>query len=211
MITVSSPVPRCRLKRYTVKELCTDEVRHIMKWYFFGLRRQWQCHIIGMFGDLEDLLQSSVLLLLRFPPARELSLTTVSIRALRWTIGQASACMSRRGRIHFFDHKPLEDVHCVEHHFPDDQDLGPSLIAAISLLPKQWSRILLARSGLGEKISGRTLGKEYGLSHQRIQQIEAKAASRLSDPCYNLFRFYRDLYLKDEWQWMPSKTPRTQQ
>ena len=80
-------------------------------------------------------------------------------------------------------------------------DLRGKLEAALDLLPPREARILRLRYGLadGESYSLEEIGKKFGLSRERVRQLQKKALQRLS---HNL-SLRRDLRV-----YLPGPTPR---
>lgn len=74
---------------------------------------------------------------------------------------------------------------------PDDEAesalLGESLTEALSELSDRERRILRLRYGLetGEPMTLDQVGQEFGLTRERIRQIESKALEKLSHPMHS--------------------------
>ena len=76
---------------------------------------------------------------------------------------------------------------------PEDEaeksDLAESLRMVLAMLPEREAKVLRLRYGLDDGIQ-RTLeqvGKEFGVTRERIRQIEAKAFRRIRHPKYNKY------------------------
>lgn len=136
---------------------------------------------------LSDLLQFTEAALLRFPNFGRKSLNEVKefLSERDLTLNQSNVVFSKS----VVERKQPRDVvsDCAEHDVKEEID---------ELKDERTIDIIRARVGFGKRKTLQDLGLEYGITRERIRQIEAKGITKILKKPNNLFSMWNELILE---------------
>lgn len=136
---------------------------------------------------LSDLLQFTEAALLRFPNFGRKSLNEVKefLSERDLTLNQSNVVFSKS----VAERKQPRDVvsDCAEHDIKEEID---------ELKDERTIDIIRARVGFGKRKTLQDLGLEYGITRERIRQIEAKGITKILKKPNNLFSMWNELILE---------------